>query len=170
MPESRDNVDRVLAAWKAVRPDLDPSPLALVGRVILLAEHLRKSVDMALEKHGLSLGPFDILATLRRLESNGGMTPGALLRNVMLSSGGMTNRLDRLELAGWITREDDPNDRRGVVVKLTAKGRKLIDAAMATRFEEARQSLPPLNAAESKQLTQLLTRWLADADAKSHEG
>ena len=85
----------------------------------------------------------------------------------MLSSGGMTNRLDRLETGGFVTREDDPTDRRGVVVKLTAKGRRLIETAMATRFEEARLSLPPLNAGESKQLTNYLRRWLASYNEKN---
>lgn len=154
-----DAVDRLLAAWHEVRPDLDSEPLGVVGRIIVLSEHLRKSVDDALKQHGLTLGQFDILATLRR--HNGGMTPGMLLKNVVLSSGGMTNRLDRLEAAEWIQREDDPSDRRGVVVRLTAKGKKLIDAATDTRFEEARLSLPPLSASEQKQLTQLLRKWIA---------
>jgi len=83
---------------------------------------------------------------------------------VMLSSGGMTNRLDRLEHAGWIARDDDPTDRRGVLVTLTAKGRRLIDAATATRFEEAKASCPKLAAAESRQLVRFLRRWLAEYD------
>ena len=159
MKDTPDAVDRLIAAWQGAYPDLDPSPLDLVGRVIVLAEHLRRSVETALAKHDLSLGQFDILATLRR--HDGGMTPGALLKNVMLSSGGMTNRLDRLEEAGLIARADDPSDRRGVLVSLTVKGRKLIDAATATRFAEAKQSLPPLNAKDCRQLSQLLRKWLA---------
>src|SRR5204863_6880105 len=124
------------------RPDLDPGPLEVVGRGIVLAERLRASVDEALAKHELSLGQFDILATLRR--HGGRMSPGALLKTVALSSGGMTNRLDRLEAAGWIQREDDPDDRRGVMVRLTPKGKKLIDVATETRFENAKKTAPPL--------------------------
>src|SRR5262245_49842790 len=134
--DSPDVIDRLLAAWLAARPELDPSPLALVGRVIVLAQHLEASVGAALEKHGLTLGQFDILATLRRHGPKGGLTPSELLRSVMLSSGGMTARLDKLEEAGLITRVADAEDRRKVVIELTAKGRRVIDAATATRFAE----------------------------------
>ena len=154
-----DLIDRMNEQWKAVRPDLDPSPLEVVGRVIVLAQHLERSVNESLAAHGLTLGQFDILATLRR-QPDGRLTPTQLLRSVVLSSGGMTNRLDRLEDAGWIRREADPEDRRGVVVALTAAGRKLIDVATDTRFAEARQSLPPLDAGELSELKGLLRKWL----------
>src|SRR5471030_915741 len=127
MKASPDAIDALLAAWERARPDLDPSPLGLVGRVLVLAQHLQKSVETALAKHGLTLGQFDILATLRRSET--GLTPTSLLESVVLSSGGMTSRLDKLEGAGWIARKPDPDDRRGVIVELTKRGRKLIDAA-----------------------------------------
>jgi DNA-binding MarR family transcriptional regulator len=160
MDANGDVIDRIIADWRAARPELDPSPLALVGRVIVLAQHLEKSVGAALKKHDITLGEFDILGTLRRHGPKGGLTPGQLLRNVMLSSGGMTNRLDRLEAAGLIARREDPSDRRGVVVELTAKGRKVIDAATATRLAEAAESLPKLSRAEQQQLADLLRRWL----------
>jgi DNA-binding MarR family transcriptional regulator len=159
MGRDADVIDTLVAAWRAARPDLDPSPLEVVGRVIVLADHLQRSVDAALARHGLTLGQFDILATLRR---NGrGMTPTRLLRGVVLSSGGMTARLTRLEKLGFVTRTADPTDRRGVVVELTAKGRKVIDAATTTRFAEAAGSMPPMSAAERKELAGLLRRWLA---------
>jgi DNA-binding MarR family transcriptional regulator len=161
MGDDADVIDRMIDGWRAARPDLDPSPLGLVGRVIVLAKHLEKSVDAALAAHGLTLGQFDILATLRRHDRNGGLTPGRLLQSVMLSSGGMTNRLDRLEAAGLVTRRADPVDRRGVVVGLTAKGRRVIDAATATRFAEAAGSLPDLPRADRQLLAALLRRWLA---------
>ena len=154
-----DLIDRMNERWKAVRPDLEPEPLEVVGRVIVLAQHLERSVNEALAVHGLTLGQFDILATLRR-QSDGRLTPTQLLRSVMLSSGGMTNRLDRLEEAGWIRREADPEDRRGVVVALTAAGRRLIDAATETRVAEAKRSLPPLTVEEAGELKQLLRKWL----------
>lgn len=160
MGREPDVIDAMIDGWRAARPDLDPSPLGLVGRVIVLAQHLEKSVGAALAAHDLTLGQFDILATLRRHDADGGLTPGRLLRGVMLSSGGMTNRLDRLEEAGLIARRADPTDRRGVVVELTAKGRKVIDAATATRFAEAAGSLPELSAGERKQLAEFLRRWL----------
>ncbi|MCS6864094.1 MAG: MarR family transcriptional regulator [Gemmataceae bacterium] len=157
---SPDTIDRLIARWREVRPDLDPSPLELVGRVLVLAEHLKRSVEAALEKHHLTLGQFDILATLRRHSRKGGLTPSQLLESVMLSSGGMTARLDALAEAGYIVRKPAPEDRRMVVIELTAKGRRLIDQATKTRFQEAHDSLPPLSAEEQRQLAGLLRRWL----------
>lgn len=161
MGADRDVIDRMIADWRRVRPDLDASPLALVGRVIVLARHLEQSVEAALKVHGLTLGQFDILATLNRHEAEGGLNPTQLCANVMLTSGAMTSRLDRLEGAKLIARRTDPNDRRGVVVVLTAKGRKLIEAATATRFAEAAGSLPKLNAADLAKLEASLRCWLA---------
>jgi DNA-binding MarR family transcriptional regulator len=158
--DSPDAIDGLLAAWRTARPDLDPAPLGLVGRVIVLAKHLERSVDAALEKHGLSLGQFDILATLRRSGLKGGLTPTQLLESVVLSSGGMTARLDQLAKDDLIARRADTTDRRKVVVELTAKGRKLIDVATATRFEEAKRSLPPMKPSELKELEELLRNWL----------
>ncbi len=160
MERTTDDIDRLIAAWRTARPDLDPSPLELVGRVIVLAQHLERSVNAALAEHDLALGPFDILATLRRNGPKGGLTPGALLESVVLSSGGMTARLQRLEDDGLVKRLPDPSDRRGVIVELTVKGRRLIDAATATRFREAEKSLPLLANGEQKKLADLLRRWL----------
>ena len=160
-----DVVDGLLDAWRSARPDLDPTPLALVGRVIVLAKHLERSVESALAKHGLALGQFDILGTLRRQGPRGALAPSQLLKSVMLSSGGMTNRLDKLEAAGWIVRRQDPADRRGVVVVLTAKGCKLIDAATATRFADAEASLPKLPAKEKDALAKLLRLWLRELES-----
>jgi DNA-binding MarR family transcriptional regulator len=156
-----DVVDRLLAKWREARPDLDPAPLGVVGRVIVLAQHLERSVEGALERHGLTLGQFDILATLRRHGKKGGLTPTQLLESVVLSSGGMTARLDALAQAGCIARKPNPEDRRMVVIELTAKGRRLIDAATRTRFKEAKDSLPALTETEMAALTGLLRRWLA---------
>lgn len=156
-----DVVDRLIAQWRQARPDLDPSPLEVVGRVIVLAQHLERGVETALEKNKLTLGQFDILATLRRHGKKGGLTPTRLLESVVLSSGGMTARLDALADAGYISRKPSPDDRRMVVIELTSKGRRVIDHATKTRFAEAKQSLPPLNAEEMTTLTGLLRRWLA---------
>ena len=162
--DSTDAIDSLLDAWRTARPDLDPAPLGLVGRVIVLAKKLERDVDAALEKHGLTLGQFDILATLRRSGLKGGLTPTQLLESVVLSSGGMTARLDQLAKDDLIARRADATDRRKVVVELTAKGRKLIDAATATRFEVAKNALPPLKPAERKQLESLLRIWLASRE------
>jgi DNA-binding MarR family transcriptional regulator len=159
--DAPDVIDRLLEAWREVRPDLDPSPLEVVGRVIVLAQHLEESVEAALAKHNLTLGQFDILATLRRRGPRGGLTPSQLLESVMLSSGGMTARLDKLEETGLILRTPDADDRRMVVIELTPKGKRVIDAATATRFAEAKASLPPLSASETETLAGLLSRWLS---------
>jgi DNA-binding MarR family transcriptional regulator len=159
--DTPDVIDRMIAAWRAARPDLDPSPLEVVGRVIVLAQHLERSVEAALERHGLTLGQFDILATLRRHGPKGGLSPSQLLESVMLSSGGMTARLDKLTEAGLIYRKADREDRRAVRVELTAKGRRVIDSATRTRFAEAAGSLPPLKPDEMAALAELLQRWLA---------
>jgi DNA-binding MarR family transcriptional regulator len=156
-----DVVDRLIGKWRAARPDLDPSPLEVVGRVLVLAQHLERSVEGALEKHGLALGQFDILATLRRHGKKGGLTPTQLLESVVLSSGGMTARLDALADSGLICRKPNPADRRMVVIELTAKGRRVIDGATRTRFNEAKDSLPALDETEQAALTNLLRKWLA---------
>jgi DNA-binding MarR family transcriptional regulator len=166
MGREADAVDQVVADWRAARPDLDPAPLELVGRVLVLAQHLERSVEDALKPHDLTLGQFDILATLRRQPTAGGMTPTQLLQSVVLSSGGMTSRLDKLAERGLIARRPDPADRRGVIVGLTAKGRKLIDAATETRFREAARSSPPATTAERKQLAALLRAWLAAVESR----
>ena len=153
-----DVVDRLLARWREARPDLDPSPLGVVGRVIVLAQHLERNVEAALEKHKVSLGQFDILATLRRHGKKGGLSPTQLLESVLLTSGGMTARLDALADAGYIARKPNPDDRRMVVIVLTAKGRRVIDNATRTRFAEANDSLPPLTATEMATLTELLRK------------
>ncbi|MDY3557494.1 MarR family transcriptional regulator [Gemmata sp. JC673] len=155
-----DVVDRLVEQWRQARPDLDPSPLEVVGRVIVLAQHLERSVEVALERHKLTLGQFDILATLRRHGKKGGLSPTRLLESVLLSSGGMTARLDALAEAGYVSRKPNPDDRRMVVIELTSKGRRVIDHATKTRFAEAEHSLPPLSPTEMGTLTGLLRRWL----------
>lgn len=159
--DTLDVVDRLIGKWREARPDLDPSPLEVVGRVIVLAQHLERSVEGALEKHKLTLGQFDILATLRRHGKKGGLSPTQLLESVVLSSGGMTARLDALAFAGYIARKPNPDDRRMVVIELTSKGRRVIENATKTRFKEAKDSLPPLDATEMTTLTGLLRRWLS---------
>jgi DNA-binding MarR family transcriptional regulator len=166
MGREPDGIERMIDAWRRALPDLDPAPLGLVGRVIVLAQHLERSVAAVLARHGITLGQFDILATLRRHGPKGGLAPGQLLKSVMLSSGGMTARLTRLEQDGLIRRLPDPTDRRGVVVELTAKGRKVIEAAAATRFEEAAGSLPALSGTEMSTLAELLGRWLSVVEAE----
>src|SRR5215216_5075403 len=100
-----DFIDRMNDQWRFQRPDLDTGPLEVVGRLLIIAQRLERSVSEALAPHGLTLGQFDILATIRRHGPQGKLTPKGLMASVALTSGGMTNRLDRLEEAGLIRRE-----------------------------------------------------------------
>ncbi len=154
-----DAIDAMQAAWRVALPGLDPAALDLVGRVMVLAGRLEKRADGALAKHEMTLGQFDILATLRRQPGHR-LSPSQLLKSVILSSGGMTSRLDRLAEVGLVARTADPADRRGVVVALTAKGKKRIDAAAAARFAEADAALPAMNEAERGELVRLLRQWV----------
>lgn len=163
-----DIVDELIASWRQARPELDPTPLHLVGRVLVLARRLEESVEAALASYGLTLGQFDILATLRRHGPNGGLTPTELLDSIVLSSGGMTARLDRLAAAGLIERRPAAHDRRKIIIHLTPLGRQIIDAATTTRFQEARQSLPPLTPREQELVVSLLRRWLLSLEARRH--
>ena len=162
-PPEPDAVDSLVDAWNAVHPNLNADGLHLVGRVLVLAQYLQRSVDARLAKFEMTLGQFDILATLRR---RGQLTPKQLLESVVLSSGGMTGRLDGLAEVGWIVRKADPSDRRGVLVELTAKGKKTIDAAAKARFAEAEESSPALNAKRAAELADSLRIWLLQLSAR----
>lgn len=141
----QDFTDRLIAQWRSQRPDLDPSGMAVAARVLRLARRLERRIEAVLEPFDLQLWSFDVLATLRRHGAPYSMPPKDLLKSVMLTSGAMTNRLDRLESAGLIVRSDDPGDRRGILVTLTDVGLTLIDKAIAARFEEAREVLQSLS-------------------------
>ena len=118
----RDEVDDLVAAWRAERPDLDVEPLQVLSRVSRLARHLDLARRAAFATHDLETWEFDVLSALRRTGPPYQLTPGALLRATLVTSGTMTNRVDRLAAAGLVRREPDPMDRRGVLVTLTPAG------------------------------------------------
>jgi DNA-binding MarR family transcriptional regulator len=126
-----DRAELAFAQWRRERPDIDPFPMAVLGR-LAEAAHLvmRDRLSPVFARHGLQPGEFDVLATLRRSGAPFALTPTALYEATMMSSGGMTSRLDRLETAGLVERSSHPTDRRGTMVALTAKGRALIDEAV----------------------------------------
>lgn len=142
---STDPVDLILEQWAHERPELDTQGFAIVGRLLVLARHLERRVGEVLADHDLSLWAFDVLATLRRQGPPYRLTPTALSRASMLTTGAMTNRLDRLEQAGLVRREADPDDRRGVRVCLTPAGISAVDAALETRMAEAREAVADLS-------------------------
>ncbi len=156
----KDAVDRIVAQWKKVRPDLDLRPMAVVGRLGRLAAVVTRTVEAKLGEHGLSLGEFDVLATLRRAGAPYQLTPSELARTVMLSPGAMTNRLDRLEERGLVERVLDREDRRSFIVGLTKKGLALVDAAVGDHVANEKALLSPLTQAEQAQLDQLMRKLL----------
>ena len=157
---AQDLIDILISQWKAERPDLNVEPMGVVGRVLRLATRLERRVSETLKPYGLTVGGFDILATLRRAGNPQGLTPTELMEAVMLSSGAMTNRIDRLEEQGLVERRPSPSDRRSLKVLLTAEGRKVVDEAVADRLDEAEGALCGLKAEERDQLADLLRAML----------
>jgi DNA-binding MarR family transcriptional regulator len=141
----RDAVDEMLDAWRAARPDLDPAPMGTFGRLGRAFLHGSRAVEAVFEQHGLSTGEFDVLAALRRAGGEHTLTPGELSRTLMLSPGGMTNRLDRLEAAGLVERRADPDDRRSLQVALTAAGRRKVDDAVTDHVANEARLLSSLS-------------------------
>src|ERR1700753_2159410 len=128
--DERDEADDLIAAWRQQRPDLDVAPLQVLSRVSRLARHLDIARRSAFAAHGLESWEFDVLSALRRSGPPFQATPGTLLRAHLVTSGTMTNRIDRLAAAGLVSREPDPRDRRGVLVTLSERGRDVVDAGV----------------------------------------
>ncbi|MGP7996302.1 MAG: MarR family winged helix-turn-helix transcriptional regulator [Streptosporangiaceae bacterium] len=163
--EQRDEVDDLVAAWRAERPDLDVEPLQVLSRVSRLARHLDLARRAAFAAHGLETWEFDVLSALRRKGAPYQLSPGALLRATLVTSGTMTNRVDRLAAAGLVRREPDPQDRRGVLVTLTPAGRARVDAALADLVKHEQALLTGLSPADRATLAGLLRVLLAPLDA-----
>ncbi|GAB2691730.1 MarR family transcriptional regulator TamR [Thalassiella azotivora] len=151
-----DEVDRIVAAWRRERPDLDVSPLEVLSRVSRLARHLDRARRDAFAEHGLEPWEFDVLSALRRAGSPYQLTPGQLVTQTLVTSGTMTNRIDRLTVRRWVERHPDPSDRRGVLVRLTAAGRDRVDAALADLLARERDLLAGLDGADAGRLASLL--------------
>jgi DNA-binding MarR family transcriptional regulator len=126
-----DSIDHILAQWKRERPELDLEMLGIIGRVRLLANRFEQRFEVLSRKAGLTRGLADVLAALRRGGPPYRLTPTELFNAMLVTSGGMTHRLDRLEKLGLIKRLSHPEDRRALHIELTVKGRKLIDALMS---------------------------------------
>jgi DNA-binding MarR family transcriptional regulator len=154
--EGTDHVDRVRAEWRAVRPDLDTTPIAVVARLGRLATYFDQAINTLMGRHGLSRSTWDILASLRRQPPPHELSPSDLYRALMRSSGWMTNRLHELERAGLLKRVPDPNDRRGVLVRLTRRGISLVDEVAPLHMDNERTLLAPLTRTDRKQLENLL--------------
>jgi DNA-binding MarR family transcriptional regulator len=157
VPE-RDGVDLILEQWRRERPDLDPSPIGVIGRISRLARELEQRLEPVYRDQGLEPGWYDVLATLRRAGPPYRLRPTEFTSALMLTSSGTTKRLDRLEQAGLITRAPDPEDRRGILITLTPAGRALIDAASEAHLENERRLLGALNDADRRRLADLLRK------------
>jgi DNA-binding MarR family transcriptional regulator len=164
MARATDAVDRITEQWRRERPDLDPAPMGVIGRISRLAALAQRELDRVFAAHGLAGGDFDVLATLRRSGSPYRLTPGALSRATMITTGGMTKRLDRLEASGVIRREPDPRDRRGRLIALTDKGRTLVDRTVEAHLRNEERLLSGLPSAKREQLVNLLRDLLVALD------
>lgn len=155
-----DAVDRILAQWQHERPELQASPMGIIGRIARLSKYLERSVHDTVSEFELNPGEFDVLATLRRSGAPHRLSPTHLFNAMMVSSGTMTHRIDRLEQAQLVQRTADPSDRRGTLIQLTDQGFELIEKAVEAHVDNARQLLTALEASEQEQLAQLLRKLL----------
>lgn len=156
-----DHVDTVLSAWATEWPELDASPQGVIGRISRLSRFLERGLVGVFKEFGLTGGEFDVLATLRRTPGPlKALTPTALTTACMLSSAAMTHRIDGLEQAGLVTRDRDPNDRRGVIVKLSAQGQSLIEEALVAHMRNEANMLYALTAEDEETMARLLKKLL----------
>ena len=154
----RDGVDEILEQWRAERPDLDPSPIGVIGRISRLARELEARLESVYREHGLEPGWHDVLATLRRQGPPYTMRPSDFTGTLMLTSSGTTKRLDKLENAGLVARTADPSDRRGVLITLTDAGLRLIDEVTVAHLDNERELIAALDEREREQLAALLRK------------
>ena len=156
MPRHEDHAQHVVDQWASVRPELDVSPVLVIGRLHRVALALTTELVKVYNAHGLGEGDFDVLATLRRTGVPYELTPTKLMDQTMVTSGAVTKRLDRLEGAGLVERRVSDGDRRSRIVVLTEKGRELIDRAAPEHFANEARLLEPLSAGERATLARLL--------------
>jgi DNA-binding MarR family transcriptional regulator len=161
----RDHVDSIIDQWQTERPDVDVSGMGIIGRIARLERHLAVRLETVFAEHGLQGWEFDVLATLRRSGSPFAMTPGQLIDSTMVTSGAVTNRIDRLKARGLVRRRPHPTDGRAVMVELTAKGRRVVDAALVDHAANERTIVGGLTASERAQLVRLLRAFQHTLDA-----
>jgi DNA-binding MarR family transcriptional regulator len=155
-----DQVDKILAQWARERPDLDSSPVGVIGRLSRLTRYVERSLDDNFKQFGLNRWTYDVLATLRRSGPPYRQSPTDLFEEMMITSGAMTNRIDRLEEAGLVARLPDPDDRRGVLVELTPAGFALVERVVEAHVAHEAQVLRVLSGEEQSVLAGLLSKLL----------
>jgi DNA-binding MarR family transcriptional regulator len=161
---SQDEVDDLVAAWRRERPDLDVAPLEVLSRVTRLARHLDRARGQAFSRHGLEGWEFDVLAALRRAGEPYRLSPGKLLQQTLVTSGTMTNRIDRLAARGLVERHPSVDDRRSVMVQLTDAGAAKVDAALIDLLAHERAILADLDETDAEALAGLLRQVLTRFD------
>jgi DNA-binding MarR family transcriptional regulator len=164
MSKADDHVDEILAQWRRERPDLDVAPLGLYGRLFRVVHLSDDTLAKGLTQYGLQPGWFDLLAALRRAGTPYELNPTQLMRATLLSSSGMTKRLDRMEAAGMVERRPDPNDRRGTLVRLTRRGKSVIERAVETHVANEERLLGALSPADRRTLDRLLKKLLIELE------
>ncbi|MFF3329507.1 MarR family winged helix-turn-helix transcriptional regulator [Streptomyces sp. NPDC002888] len=164
-----DPVDAIIEQWAAVRPDLDTRAMEVFGRVYRLSRTMGDRVEQAYARFGIARGEFDVLATLRRAGEPYTLSPRQLSATLMLTTGGMTGRLDKLERAGLLRRSPDPHDRRALHVTLTDQGLALVDEAVGAGLAVQTEALAnALNEEQADQLADLLRELLAGTQGPTH--
>ena len=151
-----DAVDAIIAMWAREKPELDATPMGIVGRISRVSRLLDKELKDFFADYGLEFWEFDVLATLRRSGAPYELSAGALLKTAMVTSGAITNRVDRMEAKGLVERVRDPGDRRGVRIRLTPAGLELIDKLVPLHVANERRLLAVLTADDSGTLADLL--------------
>lgn len=164
MPSGSDEVDRIVDSWSHERPDLDFSPLQVLSRVGRLARHLERARRTAFAASDLELWEFDVLSALRREGAPYQLSPKGLLQQTLVSSGTMTNRIDRLVVRQLVERRTDPNDGRGILVVMTELGRERVDAAISTLLTAESELLAGLSKTDHERLSGLLRKLSLDFD------
>lgn len=161
-----DRVDKIIAQWNRERPDLEVGPMALIGRISRLSHLLRSEMEKTWADYGLNPASFDVLATLRRSGPPYRLSPGGLIASTMVTSGTMTNRIDRLVTSGLVERVPNPEDGRGFFIGLTDKGFRLVEEAVTAHVETQQKLLAVLSKRESQNLDQALRQFLERLDTQ----
>lgn len=164
----RDEVAELVSAWRRERPDLDIAPLEVLSRITRLARQLDIARRAAFAEHGLETWGFDVLAALRRAGAPYQLTPSQLIHENLVTSGTITNRLDRLESEGLLSRRPDPSDGRGTLVRISEKGIKVVDAALSDLLHREKELLRSLASSERSELAGYLSRMLTNIEGSSN--
>jgi DNA-binding MarR family transcriptional regulator len=166
----KDSVARIVAEWRRERPELDPSPVEIQGRVMRLAGHFQRRIDARLAELGLTWEAFSLIVTLRRRGKPYELRPTDLLQESLLTSGAITNRIDKVERMGLVQRTHGTSDRRSTTIRLTPAGRKLADKAIAAHFDNMQSILADLSASNRSRLAELLSILLAAFETHATNG